>query len=178
MGMRIFDDIDPSRLRLFFASLLWRAAASRLSALSHIRVSETELARLAESLRTGRPLDDDFYPVTLSQFSTRGEFHHATPGARQKPLYDDDGNPTGEVPIFRFYFDGLIAHFHRPVRDRPHMPLGVSGVGNDSRLCVHTTPFEESAQRLYLTHSIARSISAWPKDVAKLLKRPTGSPPK
>lgn len=173
MGVRVFDDIDPAGLRLFFASLLWRAAASQLDELSHIILADHELARLAESLCTGRPLDDDFYPVTLSQFSTMGDVHHETPGARQKRIFDNEGNHIGETPIYRFYFDGLIAHFHRPVRDRPRMPLGISGVGNNSRLCVHTIPFEQSAQRLDLAHSVTRSIAAWPKDAAKLSKLPT-----
>jgi hypothetical protein len=129
-GMRILNDIDPTRLRLFFGSLLWRAAASGLDDFSHIILSEAELARLGESLRTGVPLDDNFYPVTLMQYSTMGNVHFATPSAKLKPVVDNDGNPLGVTPIYRFYFDGLIAHFHRPCADKPQTPLGIAGVGN------------------------------------------------
>jgi hypothetical protein len=178
MGVRVFDDIDPGLLRLFFASLLWRAAASRLSQLTHIVIPDRHLSLLVGALRTGRALGDEFYPVTLSQYSTMGHVHHANPRTMLKQLYDDDGNPTSQVPIFRFYFDGLIAHFHLPATDQPQVPLGISGVGNCSRLCVHTIPFEQSFQRLDIDATVFRSIKAWPKDAAKLAGNLRGGKPK
>jgi len=170
-GHRIFDDIDPVRLRLYFTSLLWRAAASKRPEVSQITIAQEDIDRLAASLRSGVPLDDSFYPVTLSQYSTIGSVHQANPIVRLKQMYDNDGNPTFNVKIFRFYFDGFIAHFHIP-SDKQAQPLpdfGISGVGNYSRLCVHTIPYEDSFQRLDLAKHVAGSIAAWPEDSRKLI---------
>jgi hypothetical protein len=169
LGHRIFDDIDPIPLRLYFASILWRAAASKRREVAQITIPQDHIDRIAESLRSGVPLDDTFYPVTLTQYSTMGHVHQANPIARLKKMYDNDGNFTFEIPIFRFYFDGLIAHFHISGGNEPLPDLGISGVGNYSRLCVHTIPFQESFQRLDLAKHVADSIVAWPEDSRKLI---------
>jgi hypothetical protein len=173
-GHRIFDDIDPIRLRLYFASLLWRAAASKRREVSQITIPQDDIDRLAESLRSGIPRGDTFYPVILSQYSTMGSVHQANPITRLKQMYDNDGNSTFKVKIFRFYFDGLIAHFHVPSGSQPLSDFGISGVGNNSRICVHTIPFEESFQRLDLAKHVASSIAAWPEDSRKLISMLSG----
>ena len=167
-GHRIFDDIDPIPLRLYFASLLWRAAASKRREVAQITIPQDHIDRIAESLRSGVPLVDTFYPVTLAQYSTMGHVHQANPIARLKKTYNNDGNFTFEIPIFRFYFDGLIAHFHVSGGNEPLPDLGISGVSNYSKLCVHTIPFQESFQRLDLAKHVANSIVAWPEDSRKL----------
>jgi hypothetical protein len=114
MGFRVFEDFDPGRLRLFFASILWRAAASKRPEFSGINMPDADFARLTASVRNRAPLPDDFYPVTLMQFSTLGDIHLAAPQALMKSVTDDEGNILGATPAFRFYFDGLISYFHGP----------------------------------------------------------------
>jgi hypothetical protein len=45
-GVRRVTGIDPVRLRLFFLSLLWRAAASQLDGFNEVSLREAELARI------------------------------------------------------------------------------------------------------------------------------------
>jgi hypothetical protein len=172
IGFRTFDDIDPTMARLFFASLLWRAASTKLVEFASISLPRDDLDQLAASLVSGRPLGDDFYPVTLTQFSTKGDVHLAGPQARIKTVYDDDGLPVGETPVFRIYFDGLAAHFHPPPLHARLAAFGPAGVGNEGHLVVQTIPFEQAAQKREMALNVAAARLAWPKEAAKLWTLP------
>ena len=163
-GIRMFEDIDPVRLRLFFASLLWRAAASTLVEFGEITLPPADLETLRQSLVSRAPLGDKFYPVSLTQLSTRGPDHIRAPFKTDMNIYDDDGNPLGTTPIFRFYFDGLAAQFWI----RAPQPLGVSGVGNEANLSVFTRPFEGSRQRMDGQANMAAARASWPRDMKRL----------
>jgi hypothetical protein len=153
-GIRVFEDIDPTHWRLFFASLLWRAAATALPHFNEIIMPPADLEVLGRSLLTRTPLGDDFYPVALTQLSTRGQDHIRAPLKKEMLIFDDAGNPLGTTPIFRFYFDGLTAQFRIP-GNLPLQPLGPSGVGNEARFAVVTVPFETSRQRMDLEQNLA-----------------------
>jgi hypothetical protein len=53
-----------------------------------------------------------------------------------------DEVPGRTIPHFRFYFDGLIAHFHREEAGQ----LDDTIIGARPKLLVTTVPFEESWQ--------------------------------
>lgn len=91
-----------------------------------------------------------------------GPIHHPHSVSRPKQWFDEDGIPPHTVTVFRFYFDGLIAHFHLPVENGPAYRLGVSGVGNESTLCVLTLPYESSFQRTDMTHRVVSSFRKRP----------------
>lgn len=165
-GIRVFEDIEPAQWRLFFASLLWRAAATTLPEFAEIIIPPGDLEVLRRSLVTGTPLGDDFYPVALTQLSTRGQDHIRAPLKKEMLLFDDAGNPLGTTPIFRFYFDGLTAQFRIP-GNLPLQPLGPSGVGNEARFAVVTVPFETSRQRIDLEQNLASVRVRWPDDVKR-----------
>ena len=57
---------DPDQLRLFFLSLLWRAAATSLPDFGEIQLEPEELDRLRTMVLTGNPQPLDFYPISLS----------------------------------------------------------------------------------------------------------------
>jgi hypothetical protein len=97
---------------MFFLSLLWRAAATALREFREIKLDVDHLAKLREMLVTNNPEPLDFYPVELVQLSTIGMVHNLTPWASEKLIPAIPGRPSHSIPIFRFYFDGLVVHFH------------------------------------------------------------------
>ena len=82
-GLRKVECADPDRLRLFFLSLLWRAAATSLPDYTDIRLEPDELERLRVMVLTGDPKPLDFYPTSLFQLVSKGRPHNSGPYARE-----------------------------------------------------------------------------------------------
>lgn len=171
-GVRVIRGIDPKRLRLFFLSLLWRAAASRMSELHEIEIDAARLERLRRLVLEGDPGPAEFFPAALVQLSTRGDAHNMTPVALEKDMPGPDGSPV-TVPFFRFYFDGLVVHFHRQSEaEHSAVPgLGNGRIGASDELRVGTVPFEKSFQFENLRKSFAEMKADWPSEMARLKER-------
>lgn len=150
-GVRQVSGLDPKRLRLFFLSLLWRAAATELEEFSEVAISDDELEHLRQLILRGESGDLSFYPCQLTQLSTRGAIHNQTPIKDMKVL-PGDGILTPSsfaLPTYRFYFDGLIAHMHVSLpKWSDAASLGNLIVGADETVVLSTVTFEESHQNL------------------------------
>lgn len=160
---------DPERLRLFFVSLLWRAAETSLQEFDEIELPEADRELLRLSLIGAIPPAPDFYPIMLTQLSTRGPPHNMTALAQEKPVPDPVSGEAFVVPIFRFYFDGLIVHFHRPPLRDPAAALGPMVVGNEPRLVIPTVKFEGSWQFQNLVRVQAESERDFPGELDRAL---------
>lgn len=162
-GVRNVEGIDPIKLRLFFLSLLWRAAATNLPEFAEVQLPQTDLETLRKMLlnRTTEPIS--FYPTTIIQLSTIGVIHNHAPIADIKRIPSiKQGEASLELPIFRFYFDGLIAHIHNQSSDDGYTSaLGNLIVGASQTLVFTTHTYEESFQRknLITVMSESRGIS-------------------
>lgn len=162
-GVRTIECPDAARLRLFFMSLLWRAAASDRPEFSEVTMPEADLEALRIMVATGKPLPLSFYPIHLSQLSTFGPIHNQTPVAMVKRIPEFEELEEVEVPIFRFYFEGLIVHFHRTVDG-----IGMSGsfgsmiVGSGPKIMISTVTYEASLQRENLEQVVSEATHAWP----------------
>ena len=158
-GFRKIEGIDPKRLRLFFLSLLWRAAATDLPEFSEVELQPTDLEELRRMIcaSTVEPLS--FYPASLTQLSTLGVVHNQTPIAEVKHIPSlNSETPDVDLPIFRFYFDGLIAHIHSQSSDDGHTAsLGNLIVGAGETLLLSTQTFESSYQEMNLEFVISES---------------------
>jgi hypothetical protein len=65
------------------------------------------------------------------------------------------------IPIFRFYFDGLIVHFHRHAEDDGYTKsLGQVMVGHDRKLSVATVPYDQSFQHENLQIVLAETLTS------------------
>ena len=152
LGIRRVRGIEPGRLRLFFLSLLWRAAATDLEEFAEVELSPEDLEQLRQMILTSDPSPLSFYPCQLAQLSTKGLVHNRPPHRDLKMLPTEPlglpVRPLIELPTFRFYFDGLIAHMH-PVMplDCPASSLGPLIVGAESSLVLPIIRFENSTQR-------------------------------
>ncbi len=93
--------LDTEKLRLFFLSLLWRAGANRMLEFQEIDppASHLEIIRAA-LLGRGMP-EIDFYPVQVTQISTKGDVHNHAPIRATKYIPNLDAPNDGGV-LFRF----------------------------------------------------------------------------
>lgn len=168
-GVHVVHGLDHQRLRLFFLSLLWRAAATNREEFVAVDLPVEHIERLRTMITANEPSPIDFYPVTLSQMSTMGIVHNQSPLSMLKSMPASEGTPGRDLPIFRFYFDGLMAHFHRQDADNGEtVALGDLIVGANDRLVISTISYEASFQRENLTAVMAEAAENWPAILAKL----------
>ena len=152
-GIRKVSGLDPRRLRLFFLSILWRAAATNLPEFADVQLSPEDLEKLRLMIILDAIEPISFYSVQLTQLSTIGEIHNHAPIADTKRILSlDSSGKAWDVPIFRFYFDGLVAHFNRhDWGDEYTAELGNLVVGAEQTLLVSTQTYEDSFQKNILT---------------------------
>jgi hypothetical protein len=113
-------------------------------------------------LREKNPEPLSFYPAQLTQLSTMGPLHNHTPIADRKRLPSLEGGlPERELPFYRFYLDGLIAHVHCHASDDGYtVSLGDLIVGAENRLIVTTQTFEDSLQQSRLRTIVEDALSS------------------
>jgi hypothetical protein len=150
-GMRKISGMDQVRLRLFLLTLLRRAAATDRIEFSDVKIPELDLERIRFLICSGDPGPIDTYPAVLTQLSTKGLIHNMTPIAQVKHVPPVSGKKGYLIPIFRFYLDGLIIHFHQ----RTSGGGGISAWGNfivglDDTLLVTTQTYEGSFEKTNL----------------------------
>jgi len=147
-GLRLIQSKDCDQLRLYFLSLLWRAGATDLSEFSEIKISSDDLEKIGDLLMAGDAGDFCYFPITLTQLSTKGAIHNLAPIVQIKTLPDLDGQGEVEVQIFRFYMDGLIAHIHPPTHPRTLFEgWGDFVVAASENIRIHTVTYESSWER-------------------------------
>ncbi len=166
-GFRRIKRIDGTRLRLFFLSLLWRAAVSELTEFQEIKIRPSDLRRLKGMVAGGNPLPLHRFPISLTQISTRGDVHNLTPLAQSRPR-DILNERKGSYLIFRFYFDGIIAHFYRDISPAEVTAMGDMIVGAADRLTLGTVTFEKSWQRSNMDQLVREVSERWPDRLKRI----------
>lgn len=169
-GIREITGIDPGRFRLFFLSLLWRAAASDRREFARIVLPREQLEQLRRMVLNRDPQPLSFYPVELVQISTMGPAHNHTPITSMRTTPAFDGQPERQDLIVRFYFDGLAVHFRVQEKDDDPHPRSPMEVGAGSRLVVPAVEFEGSAQKTMLETIIRDTSQNWPVELARLYR--------
>lgn len=168
-GIRKVKVDEPDKLRLFFLSLLWRAAVSGLPEFSEVQIPRADLDQLGQMIVDSDPGEISFYPTALVQLSTMGIVHNMAPIAAVKHI-PELGEPTDkstkrDIPILRFYLDGLVAHVHRHASDDGYtQDISNLIVGAGNKLTVTTVTYEHSFERENLSYVMTETI--WPDGTA------------
>ena len=165
-GTRIIEGIDGRALRLFLLSILWRAGASRRPEFRQIRISQGKLKLLGGVIKGDLPDRRSLSPIAIVQISSRGERHNFAPRRETKILERNDGRK--KIPFFRFFFDGLVVHFHVKPSLRDVTQMGLMEVGRGNKLGVLTIPYELSAQMMRLEGFKDIAGGKWPKELSTL----------
>jgi hypothetical protein len=146
-GLRKVSLENVVALRKFFLSLLWRASVSNLPEMRDVKLEKVDEDALTSYLRGDTDLPLSFYPCWLTQHHEVGFIHNQTPTKGEKTFPGRDGSNPYTVLIYRFYFDGLVAHFHHSHPDDPYKFAKNSlTVGAQSELYVACVPWKRSRQ--------------------------------
>lgn len=146
-GIRRIENIDKEALRLFIYSLLWRAGATILAEFSEVDIPLADLEKLKRIVLGQETADALFYPATFVQISTIGVIHNHVPLAEVLTVPNLDRPGERRQPIYRFYFDGLVVHVHRPESDVTLDDIGVQIVAGRGGMTLPLVPYETSIQR-------------------------------
>lgn len=166
-GIRRVRHSDLRKLRLFFVSLLWRWGVSNLRAAAEIVLPQQDIDALRDLLLRMDCGDPAFYPVTLTQLSTRGPRQNLSPLSQNVPSHDGKNGP---YPIFRFYFDGLIAHIHRGPALAAD-PANSMILGATDAIVIPTVTYEASMQHVNLQAGIHDAYQEYSASMEKLTSR-------
>lgn len=126
-------------LRIFFLSLLWRAAASTRPEFEAIILQDSALEDLRNRILNQEAGSAKDFPIQLFQIISRGVEHNRVPLLERKPVIDINGSTYEDVTYVRFYFDGLVAHIHIPNGQKfcPHYLMTFLGCQDDSIVFIH-----------------------------------------
>lgn len=170
-GVRDLQCRNAARFRLFFLSLLWRAAATERPEFAGVQLSVKELETLGRMIREDDPKPLTFYPTTLLQLTEKGPTHNFPPIAIDENVVIGNGEVWRDY-CFRFYFDGLVARMHRPTSKKDSATFTHNfTVGFDDRLVVQTRATEDSWQIENLAKASIESALQWPKTHQRLTKQ-------
>ncbi len=158
---------NPSRLRLFLLSILWRAASTTLDEFAEIKIRSVDLKKLTKYVRDGALPPYSFFPVSLTQISTIGFMHNLGAIAQIRASSRVLGVRIAAEPIFRFYFDGLVAHFYIRPKEETLNGMKSMFVGSSAPLIVPTVTFEQSWQLLNFRTVLAESEDRFPGGIEK-----------
>jgi len=149
-GIRRLACRDPAKFRLFFLSLLWRAAATSRPEFDAVQLPEGDLRSLSAMVREGNPAPLDFYPATLVQIASQGPVHNFGPLTEDSDIDVGEDRPWRRH-IFRFYTD-----------------YGAISVGFGLELAVQTKPAIGSLQHTNLAKQRGEARLQWPKAMRRL----------
>jgi hypothetical protein len=137
---------NTKNLRLFFLSLLWRAAASGLSHFRHVALTSEEIEDLRRRVFNRDPGAQEDYPIVLHQISDLGAQHNRVPLLEEETIIIE-GEPDRRATYVRFYFEGLVAKIY--LSNRSEFPVNFANLGINERsaLIVVLHKFEHSRTR-------------------------------
>lgn len=136
--IRKLSGLDTKLLRLFFISLLWRAAASQREEMSDISLPKHVLDTLKIMIVRNQSGEPSFLPMYINQISNIGIHHNRTPINERVIINDIEWDTT------RFYFEGLICHIVHSYDESFIKGLESVFLDASSELFVVTHRFEDS----------------------------------
>ncbi len=165
------EGADVIGLRLFFLSLLWRAAASRRPEFREIRLdvgSMRKLRRIVNGEVMPHPTD---FPMTLVLLTTKGQPQNLTPLRQRMDVPQFASGLPRDVKIFRFFIDGLIIHFGRKSLDaKLYEAWSKRSVGASDTLTLIGRPYEDSSQEHNLNLLQDELQRDWPEAADRIYR--------
>lgn len=137
---------NTKNLRLFFLSLLWRAAASGLSHFRYVVLTSEEIEDLRKRVFNRDPGAQEDYPIVLHQISNLGAQHNRVP-LLEKETIVIEGEPDRKATYVRFYFEGLVSRIYLSSRSEFPVNFANFGINERSTFFVALHKFENSRTR-------------------------------
>lgn len=143
-GVRIIPNVDFRPIKVFFLSIVWRAAASSRDDMQHVSLDEDVLEKLRIATLNKDPLGKYDFPVRLHQIETRGVPHNRTPILEKQTFSLGSPFMDKEYLSCRIYMDGLIAHVLLDADEDYVNNMGLLNIGFGEEQGVMLNSFESS----------------------------------
>ncbi|WP_122418281.1 hypothetical protein [Pseudomonas viridiflava] len=168
--VRLVPGLDFLRLRVFFLSLLWRAAASTMKEFQNVVLGADLLERLRLMVLNGDPFPLNLFPIQLTQLITRGPHHNLGPLCMHLPFDRGENFEPLTFKSYRFYFDGLIANIFIDIPEDLHESMSGIYLGGDESVLAMAIPYETSFQASNLAQHQHEAVQNYPQIMLKLLR--------
>lgn len=143
-SIRTIEGVDFFPLKLFFMSIVWRAAASVRNDMEHINLPGHTLEQLRLAILNKNCLRESDFPVMLFQIYNKGFPHNRTPIIEKQTLEFPAILDPLEYTFCRVYMDGLIAHVALDADETYFESLKPMLLGNRNAFTLFAQPFEGS----------------------------------
>jgi hypothetical protein len=155
--------LDTKKLRLFFLSILWRSSVSKRMGFENVELPASHLERLRQIVAGEMDGEMRDFPVVLILMTTRGEAQNHTPIKDEIDMSEIDST-MDNLPIFRIWLDGLIAHIGQKPKDEKCFRVWENRVlGNQSDLLMIGRRYEGSKQDQMLDFFRTKMEEHWPR---------------
>ena len=153
-GIRRIEVADPTYLRKFCLSLLWRASVSTLPEMQEVSLGSKMERKIARYLCDDFDLPQELLPCEMIQHHQVGFIHNQTPIKDTKEWPTKYGNVI-KTDTYRFYFDGLVLHFgigNQTVTKQ--VAMSEMAVGYSTTLHVTCVPWHRSREKENLRRNL------------------------
>lgn len=168
--VRLIFGAEVLGLRVFFLSLLWRAAVSNQNQNAHIILADQQLEQLRQMVLNKNPYPLSFMPVHLTQLTTKGGRHNLGPLHMEMPLYQDEPSSQLTAQSYRFYFDGLIANIMIDLSPENYDGASAIYLGGDEKILALCVKFEDSFQAQNMDQHKLDAFTNHPSTMLKLFR--------
>lgn len=149
---------SADELRMFFLSIVWRAAASSRREFADVQLSEEVLEDLRQRvlMRDAGSVWD--YPIVLDQLITRGVPQNRTPITEITQVPVKGSKDLASVPSVRIYLDGLVAKV--VLAKGVDLDRNAAGIflGASDRSIIFARPFEQSRTKENMVEVISDNV--------------------
>ncbi|EPB6465623.1 hypothetical protein ACQUW4_000186 [Cronobacter dublinensis] len=142
--VRTIERVNFLPLKVFFMSILWRAAASTREDMQEILLPDSLIEKLRLAVLKQDPLTTVDFPVFIYQHNTRGHLHNLTPIMESMVFDFPPPYENREYQFCRIYMDGLIAYIALDADETLIKNMGPLILGSQDTLLLIAIPFEES----------------------------------
>jgi hypothetical protein len=133
---------NPTALRRFALSLLWRASHTSIEEFSTYQPHKGDLGYLTELVRTGQVGEANEFMTVITKLVGPRATHNRTPIRESAELISGI-----KAEYSRFYFNGLVFHIYdRIVPEALEIFLTPGAVGFQNNFLVVTRPFSNSRE--------------------------------
>lgn len=143
---------ESRELRLFFLSILWRAAVTEMKEFSEIELTDDDVEKIRLILLKKVEDDLSFFPISLATFDKKGEIHNFG-GLKNEEFIPFPHNKL--VNVFRFFIDGLIIRFYI---DSGYDKNAPNILCNKKEIIINNIQWDNSWQRQNIILSILDAI--------------------
>lgn len=149
---------SADELRIFFLSIVWRAAASSRPEFLDVQLTDEILEDLRQRVLTRNAGNVWDYPIVLDQLITRGTAQNRTPIMENFELAVTGTTNPASVASVRIYLDGLVAKVILAKGLDLDKNAGGLFLGALDRSIIFARPFEQSRTKDNMIEVISDSV--------------------